>query len=171
MKSQNKGQMKIQQMAFMIVAVFFFFILVGLFFLAWQSGSLTSSFEDLQKEQALTSMGVIANMPELNCDSERSLCLDEDKLNALTGNLSNDYNDFWPVASVKVYKIYPAFSESGKKKCPGLDCNYWEIYDSAQLGEEEFSSYVNLCKDMKEAGYVYSKCGVGKLVVGTRLVE
>jgi len=170
----------------MIVAVFFFFILVGLFFLAWQSRSLTTNFEDLQKEQALSSIEVIANMPELNCDSEKSLCLDEDKLNVLTGNLSNDYNDFWPVESVRVYRIYPAFSESGKKKCPSLECNYWEIYDSAQeLNEQdeskdsstshessqEFSSYVNICKNMKEAGYVYSKCEVGKLVVGARLAE
>ena len=44
--------MQIQQMAFMIVAVFFFFILVGLFFLAIQFKGIKSSAAQLQKEQA-----------------------------------------------------------------------------------------------------------------------
>lgn len=46
----KRSQMKIQQMAFMIVAVLFFFILVGLFFLGWQYKSVRGNFAQLQKE-------------------------------------------------------------------------------------------------------------------------
>ena len=166
--------MKIQQMAFMIVAVFIFFTLVGLFFVSWQSRSIGQSAADLQKKQALSSLEVIRNMPELNCDLTESLCVDEDKLNVFTmnRNLSNSYSEFWPVSSVKVYKIYPSFDVSGVVRCPGLNCDYWEIYDSGQASSAEFSGYVNICKKTRQFGYSpTTKCEIGKLVVGVILRE
>tara|TARA_Y100000034_G_scaffold105630_1_gene133100 strand:- start:3976 stop:4494 length:519 start_codon:yes stop_codon:yes gene_type:complete len=166
MMNREGGQMKIQQMAFMIVAVFIFFTLVGLFFVSWQSRSIGRNAADLQKQQALSSIEVIRNMPELNCDLTEGLCVDEDKLNVLAAGLSDDYAEFWPVASVKVYKVYPSFETEGSKKCPGLNCNYWEVYDSGQTSSEEFSGYVNICKKMRERGSNYEKCEVGKLLVG-----
>jgi hypothetical protein len=73
-----RGQMKIQQMAFMIVAVFFFFVLVGLFFLEIQFKDVKSGAADLQKEQAISSLRVIADMPELNYDSGETMTVDEE---------------------------------------------------------------------------------------------
>ena len=167
------GQMKIQQMAFMIVAVFLFFTLVGLFFVSWQSSSIKQGAGDLQKQQALSSLEVIAGMSELNCDNTEGLCLDEDKLNVLTGNgnLSSSYSEFWPVSSIKVYKIYPSFDVSGVVKCPALGCNYWKVYDSGQANTEEFAGYVNICKRLRQGGYNYDKCEIGKLSVGVILGE
>ena len=49
----RKAQMKIQQMAVMIVAVFFFFILVGLFFLGIVFKDVKGGAGQLQKEQAI----------------------------------------------------------------------------------------------------------------------
>ena len=161
--------MKIQQMAFMIVAVFIFFTLVGLFFVSWQSRSIGRNAADLQKQQALSSIEVIRNMPELNCDLTEGLCVDEDKLNVLAAGLSDDYAEFWPVASVKVYKVYPAFDVLGAVKCPALNCNYWEIYDSNQQSSQEFSGYINICKKIREFNSPYTKCEVGKIVVGSIL--
>ena len=113
----NKGQVQIQQMAFMIAAVFFFFILVGLFFLAIQFKDVKSGASQLQKEQAISSLKVIADMPELNYDSSESMTIDEDKLEIMSGHFGSNYDLFWPVASIEVYKVYPAFSEV--KECPG----------------------------------------------------
>jgi hypothetical protein len=163
------GQMKIQQMAFMIVAVFFFFMLVGLFFINWQFKDVRGSFEELQKEQAISALSVIADMPELNCEDRVDLCLDEDKLKVMSGNFSNAYLDLWPVASVKVYKVYPAFSE--QVECPALNCNYYDIFDNGQTNLKEYSTYVSICNRVKETGYVYDKCGVGKLVAGVKINE
>jgi len=146
----KKAQMKIQQMAFMIVAVFFFFVLVGLFFLMWQSRSLQQNSANLEQEQAVESLETIANMPELNCDSSESWCVDEDKLKVMTNK--SGYSDFWPVESVKVYKIYPK---------PDVE---YVIYDSNP--GKEYSAYVSICRKMREFGYVYDKCEIGKLVVG-----
>lgn len=164
---RSSGQMKIQQMAFMIVGVLFFFILVGLFFLGWQYKDLRESFENLQEEQAIASLEVIANMPEFNCESGESLCLDEDKLRVLSD--SSVYDDFWPVESIRVYKVFPSFDSV--VECPDLECNYYEIYDSGQRNVREYSSYVSICQTNSEQGYVYEDCEIGKLVVGARLIE
>ena len=156
--------MEIQQMAFMILAVFLFFILVGLFFLGIQFRDIKKNVAQLQTEQAISSLKVIADMPELSYNSRESLSLDEDKLTIMSGTLGSHYSEFWPVASVKVYKIYPKFNEL--VKCPALDCNYFEVYDNGQESVKTYSTYVSVCKKIKETGYVYDRCEVGKLVVG-----
>jgi hypothetical protein len=164
-----RAQFKIQQMAFMILAVFLFFILVGLFFVGWQFKDVKGDFERLQREQAISSLETVANMPEFNCDSRTSLCLDEDKLLVMSGNLSRSYSEFWPVASINIYKVYPRFNET--VKCPNAGCNYYEIYDSGQTNVKEFSSYVSICKKIRESGYVYDKCDIGKMLVGVKINE
>ena len=156
--------MQIQQMAFMILAVFLFFILAGLFLLGVQFKDLKKDVIQLETEQAISSLKVIAGMPELSYDSRGSLSLDEDKLKIMSGNHSSYYSGFWPVASVKVYKLYPKFDEL--VKCPSLDCNYFEIYDNKQESVRTYSTYVSICKKIRETGYVYDKCEIGKLVVG-----
>jgi hypothetical protein len=159
--------MKIQQMAFMIVAVFFFFILVGLFFLGWQYKSLRGSYESLEAEQAISAMNSIIDLTELNCEADRSLCLDEDKLQVMVRKQS--YSEIWPVASIKVYKVYPKFDSV--VKCPSSDCNYYEIYDSGQENLKSVSTYVSLCKKKSEQGYVYDDCEIAKIVVGQEMIE
>lgn len=164
-----RGQMKIQQMAFMIVAVFFFFALVGLFFLNIQLKDIKGGSAQLQKEQAISSLKVIADMPELNYDSSETMTVDEDKIRVMSGNFSADYDLFWPVASIGIYKIYPAFN--AVKKCPASNCNFYEIYDNGQTNVKTYSTYVSICKKVKELGSIYDKCEVGKLVVGVNINE
>ena len=94
----------------------------------------------------------------------KKIAIDEDKLTIMSGTLGSHYSEFWPVASVKVYKIYPKFNEL--VKCPALDCNYFEVYDNGQESVKTYSTYVSVCKKIKETGYVYDRCEVGKLVVG-----
>jgi len=163
-----KAQMKIQQMAFMIMAVFFFFVLVGLFFLGIQFRGVGESAQQLQKEQVLSSLEVIADMPELNYNSKWSMALDEDKLRIMSGSFSEDYGEFWPVASIKVYKVYP--KSENFVKCPALDCNYFEVYDSGQKNVQTYSTYVSVCRKVRESGYTYDRCEVGKLVLGVKNV-
>jgi len=164
----NKAQMKIQQMAFMILAVFLFFILVGLFFLSIEFRGLRQKAMLLQEESAVSSLKVISDMAEINFDSSETLVLDEDKLRILLGDFGKYYETFWPVSSIKVYKIYPAGEII---KCPSLNCNYYEIYNSGQKNVKEYSTYVSICRKIKEFSYVYDKCEIGKLVVGVKTNE
>jgi len=158
---KNSGQMKIMQMAFMILAVFIFFVLVGMFFLVIQFRDIKGDVARVEAEQAISSLETIANMPELNFDSRWSMAVDEDKLKVMSGEFGNNYDNFWPVASIRVYKIYPAFSEP--KKCPGSDCNYYEIYDSGQTNIKTYAAFVSICS--KVGGGASNYCEIGKMVV------
>ena len=170
MKNKNqKAQMKIQQMAFMIVAVFFFFILVGLFLLKVQFSGIQKSAAELEKEQAVSSLKVIANMQELNCNSRESLCLDKDKIKIMSGELKEFYETFWPIASIKVYLLDTESTEI--IACPSLNCNYFEIFDNKQTNTEEYSTYISVCEKVKELSYIYDDCEIAKLVVGRKIIE
>ena len=166
---ERRGQMKIMQMTFMIVGVFFFFILVGLFFLTISLKDMKSDAGQLNRDKAVSSLRVIADMPELNYDSRESMTIDRDKLRILSGNLSRDYDSFWPVTSVGVYLLYPTPDEV--EKCPGVDCNYYEIYNSGQKSSQTYSAFVSVCEKIKEGGSTYDVCEIGKLEVGTKIAE
>ena len=164
----NRGQMKIQQMAFMLVGVFFFFMLVGLFLIRVQFGTITETVQRLEQESAIESLEVIASMPELDCNSVTSLCLDKDKIRILS-NEAFDYSDFWPVASIKIYLVSSEFET--EILCPEVDCNYYEIFDNGQINKKEVSTFISVCETVTESGYVYENCEVGKLVVGVQIQE
>jgi len=165
---KTRGQMKIMQMSFMILGVFLFFVLVGLFFLAITLKDFRNDAGELAREQAISSIEIIAGMSELNYDPQDSMVLDKDKLRVLAGGLGEDYAELWPVASIEAFKVYPAFSE--KIECPGSGCNYYNIYsDSNQDDIEKFSAYVSICERVREFGSVYDKCEIGKLSVGVEI--
>lgn len=163
----RQGQFKIQQMAFMILAVFLFFVLVGLFFMRIQFSDINRSFAELQRESALSSLSIIANMPELSYSSSEEFTLDEDKLTIMASTFSSDYEGFWPVASVEVHKVFPRFEK--EIKCPALDCNYYEIFDSGQKSIQKYSTFVSICRRVKEGNYYYDWCELGKLSVGVKI--
>ena len=163
---RKSGQMKIQQMAFMIVAVLIFFVLVGIFFINFQFKDVKKSYLSLEKEQAISSMGVIADMSELNCNSRTSFCLDEDKLLVMSGK---NYDRIWPVQSVEVRKVYPRSDET--IACPGPNCNYYSIYDSGQENFKKYPTFVSICKYVREYGSPYERCEIGKLIVGVKLLD
>lgn len=77
------GQMKIQQTAFMLLAVTLLFILVGIFFIVFKSSGLKQTASDLKEESALMLVSKIANYPELSCGSsfgsDVGNCIDLDK--------------------------------------------------------------------------------------------
>jgi hypothetical protein len=169
MVNGDGGQMKIMQMSFMIIGVFLFFVLVGLFFMGILFKDVRGGAEELAREQAISSLKIIAAMPELSYDSRDSMNVDEDKLRVMVGSFGNSYGEFWPIASLGVYKIQTVFDSV--VECPAVDCNYYNLYDSGQRNVERFSSYVSICKRVKEFGTVYDRCEIGKITVGVKKNE
>jgi hypothetical protein len=148
----KKAQLQIQQMTFMILAVFLFFILVGLFFLSYQYKVLRAKADTLNREQAISSLSTITNMPELTCGY---LCLDIDKIQIMS---NKDYSEIWPVESIKIYRL------NQNETSPS-----YQIYDSGQKQVTEVSTYVSLCKKSRKLQYNYDECEIGKLIVGARI--
>jgi hypothetical protein len=79
MRLNKIGQFKIQQMAFMMVFVFIFFALVGLFFFQMSMGNLRSSAQEMHMKQTISILNSITELPELSCSDSSSGCVDEDK--------------------------------------------------------------------------------------------
>ena len=123
----KKGQMKIQQMAFMLMAVFVFFGLVGMLVIGIKSSGLKESAADLEEKNAMLLAAKLANSPEFSCgnsfDTGEISCVDADKVMVLRENLEK-YEDFWGVSDIEIRKIYPVFGGEipcTRKNYP--DCN------------------------------------------------
>ena len=63
----KKSQMKIQQMAFMLIAIMIFFALVGLIILTVGFSGLKEKATALQEENANLLVSKLANSPEFSC--------------------------------------------------------------------------------------------------------
>ena len=163
-----KGQMKIQQMAFMLLAVTLLFALVGLFFIAFKFSGLKESATKLQEENALALVSRLANSPEFSCeesfDIQRTNCIDGDKLIVLSENMGK-YTDFWGVKNIEVRKIYPEFEE--EILCNVYNYPYCNIIRLVSEDVEGFSAsnFVTLCRKEFENERTYSKCELAKLMV------
>lgn len=163
------GQMKIQQMAFMLITVVIFFSLVGMFLLKFQFSSLKDSASVLEEKNALLLVTKLANSPEFSCGkgfgSKRTNCVDADKVMALKDNIAK-YSGFWGVSSIEIRKIYPNFDETiscTKENYP--NCNLISIISGEFIGTG-VSNFVALCRKDGETGRVQDKCELGKLIVG-----
>lgn len=166
MKKNKKAQMKIQQMAFLLIAVTLFFIIAGLFFLMIGFSNLKSSSSLLNENNALTLASKIADSPEFSCGDafgqSRSNCIDMDKLMALKSELGR-YSDFWGISGIEVQKVYPAGQDVECTLDNYPDCNKITVMALNGSGTG-LANFVSLCRK----GYdnlLYDKCELGRVVV------
>lgn len=156
----KSGQMKIQQMTFMLIAVTLFFVLVGLFLLAVSFSGIKESATELCKENAMSLAAKVANSPEFSCGeafgTEKVNCVDADKAMSLTTN-ANKYKDFWGISDIEIRKIYPAENEKACTKSNYPDCNKISILSDNKEGVY-VSNYVSLCRKASLDGDTYDKC-------------
>jgi len=159
--------MKIQQMAFMLIAVVLFFALVGLFVLVIRVSGLAQASEILEEEKAMLLVTKLANSPEFACGTsfgENKLsCVDADKVMMLKEHISKYYN-FWGIAGIEIRKINP---ESGEV-CDSTnypDCEVIEVYSEDVNKLPATSNFIALCWKEDDGDGVYSKCEIARLLV------
>ena len=101
--TNKKGQLKIQEMSFMLLAVTIFFVLVGVLILSYKLSGLRKMATDLNEENAMTLATKLANSPEFSCGEAfgniKTSCVDADKLMVLRENIDK-YSKFWGVANL-----------------------------------------------------------------------
>ena len=171
MKYNKRSQLKIQEMAFMLLGVFLFFTLVGVFALTIFYSGLQDEATRIAEERTLSAISSIADTPELNCIAAKSNCVDGDKLIALTNTTL--YGNFWPFSSLKVIK-YSGFekNESELTVCTFAnypDCDLFIVYDKKIRNERAIASFVAFCRKEYENGYIYDRCELAKIIGGTEL--
>ncbi|MFA5484991.1 MAG: hypothetical protein WC260_01960 [Candidatus Pacearchaeota archaeon] len=161
----KKAQYKIMQMAFMIVAVFIFFLMVGIFFFNFQIQKVKELAQISNEQKIVGLISSIANSPEFHCSSSSSLCVDFDKTKILgQEKYYSLYNEFWPVSSIELRIIDSNFNDIVSCKNKNLNnCNYYEIYTKNKTDIIKYSSYITLCE--KEEINI-DKCKLAQLIVG-----
>ena len=108
------AQMKIQQMAFMLIAVTLFFAFAGMFVLMIMLSGYKETAAAINEKDALLLVSKLSNSPEFNCGNSISVspshCVDFYKLNALENN-RDKYGDFWGVSGVELMNIHQSTSK------------------------------------------------------------
>ena len=164
----SKGQFKIQQMVFIIIAIIILFGIVSVFFISVKFSSLRSDVEDLRKEAVLTQVRKMTGAPEFNwiMSDDCSSCVDLDKIFLLKDR--NSYKGFWnDVSLLKVSRVYPLYDigECTTQNYPR--CNTVTLVNKGDF--EAYESFVSLCRfddTLKQ-----TKCELGKVIMGFEGVE
>ena len=169
----KKGQLRIQEMAFMILGVFLFFSLVGIFAFTLVYTNVGDSARQIAEDRTLSSVTSLADTPEMSCVASKSNCIDGDKLVNLIGK--DIYGNLWPYSSLKVIK-FSGFNKAEEDfiictKANYPDCDVFNIYDKKVDNERAISTFVALCNKELESSYTYDKCQTAKIIAGTKLIQ
>jgi hypothetical protein len=174
----KKSQLRIQEMALMLVGVVLFFALVGMFAMAILYINLHQKADEIAEERTLASITSLADSPEFSCIVSKSNCIDGDKVISLLNKTA--YQDFWPFSSLRIVITHTAFKKNinSMVQCTRANypnCEIITIYDKKVDNERAVSSFVAFCRKEYEnldsyKGYNYDKCEVGMIIAGTRLV-
>ena len=159
------AQMKIQQMAFMLVAVTLFFMLVGMFVLVIRFSNLKQASTILEEENSMLLVTKLANSPEFACGASfgrsKLSCIDADKVMSLKQHISK-YTDFWGIAEIEIRKIYPDV-ECNSGTYP--DCGIIDVYSKDVNKLPASSNFVALCWKESSETEIYEKCEVARLMI------
>ncbi|MFQ5531131.1 MAG: hypothetical protein ACE5ES_00795 [Candidatus Nanoarchaeia archaeon] len=171
----KRGQLKIQQMAFMLMAVTLFFVLAGMFVLVVGFSGLKDQATELEARNAQLLVTKLANSPEFSCGesfgSERINCIDGDKVMMLRENAAK-YVEFWGkgVSNIEIRKISTENTRNtivcGLGNYP--NCNTIRVFNREVSGTF-ISNFVSLCrKDVSEEfeGEVYDHCELALVMIG-----
>ena len=169
MKSLNvnysKGQIKIQQMAFVLVAIMIFFGIVALFYLSVRTAGLRGDVDRLREDEAKGVVRKMSGSPEFAWSvTDCASCVDFDKIMVLKNQVS--YNGFWDVPFLQIEKIYP----SGEGECTKQNypnCKTITLIDKGNYVAH--SAFVALCR--YDSNLDYNKCELGKINLGFRSVK
>jgi len=164
----KRAQFKIQQMAFMIIAVIIFFALVGIFVLAFRLSSIKETANLLEQQNAMLLVSKMANSPEFSCGDAyggtRINCVDFDKAIILKQNMAK-YRNFWGVSNIEIRKTSGLMGEVSCSLGNYPNCNVIRLIENSSSGYD-YSNFVSLCwKEKTESGSLYDKCEIAKLIV------
>jgi hypothetical protein len=105
-KTKNKrAQLKIQQMAFVLVAMIIFFALVSLVYFSIRVNVLKRTVANLEDDKAKEVVQKLSSIPELKWENDCSSCIDLDKAIVLKNRTV--YKDFFGLDYLAFEVLYP----------------------------------------------------------------
>ena len=143
----DDGQLRIQEMAFVLLAVVLLGFIAFIFYARFQSENIQTSAGQINEKTALSLRDKIAALPEIKCAEK--LCIDKDKAIML-----KDYDVkgmFQGISEAKILEIYPS--------------NETVVLYSSGKGNTTYSTFVNLCEQKNIGGIFGYDCGLAILEV------
>lgn len=169
-KKNKKGQLKIQEMAFVLLAVVFLFALIFLFYVQFQTKAFSDQARILREERTIALLEHVSAMPELGCSGlDETICIDQDKLEVFHDNeaIQKNYEKLWKSAfilKIIVKPVYPV-NDNGDN---GENNKEFIVYKSDKTIEsaETYSTFIPLCKS---ANTGKASCGIGRILITTEM--
>lgn len=162
----KKAQMKIQEMAFVLVAIVIFFAIIALIYFAVRMSSLREDVTAQREESAKEFARKLGDIAEFSW-SECSGCIDIDKVFVLKDRVS--YKKLWDVKYLMIERVYPA---RAKVECTMANypaCSIITLVNATKDYGTVISSFIALCG--YEINENYIKCELGKIHVSAKEVE
>ena len=168
-----RGQMKIQQTAFLLLAVTLFFVLAGLFALSFGLSNLKNTASALEEKNAMLLVSKLANSPEFSCGEayggNKVDCIDADKFMMLKEETLK-YRDFWGVINIEIRKTYPKMN--GEIECTRVNypnCNVIKLGSTTASNFTSVENFVSLCRKESKGQEIYDKCELALLMVSYKM--
>ena len=135
MNYSKRAQMKIQQMAFMLVAVMIFFSMVAIVYFMIVSSKISDTAEDLRQEEAKELARQMAGTPELmfsKRSSPESSVVDLNKAIYLKQHRAYQ-KGFWNLDYLAIERVYPRPSRQNECDAENLGtCRFLTIINNTQ---------------------------------------
>ena len=163
----KRAQLKIQQMAFVLVALIIFLAIVALFYFSISLSNLRKTAASLQDEEAKEIIRKLASTPEFVLTTFTcSNCIDLDKTFSLKERRS--YDGFWNLGFLQIEKVYPEEkNECDKANYP--NCRTITLIKNEEIGSPK-RAFVTICYWTKEKGG-YTKCELGRIYASGKGIE
>jgi hypothetical protein len=159
----RKGQLKVQQMAFVLVALMIFFAIALLFYISIRSGGIVREVESLREEEVIESVRKMAGTAEFSwtASGDCAACIDLDKVFMLKDRAA--YKGFWSnIELLQVKRVYPTYSENECERENYPNCDTITIIDGG--GDlRGLGAFVALCRYDPVEGR--EKCELGKIIM------
>ncbi len=157
----SKGQLKIQEMAFVLVAIMIFFAMIALIYFSVRLNSLEGDVQNLEDDYAKEIVKKITLSPEFSwesgsCDS----CLDFDKAFLLKDRKS--YQNFWELDYLAVERVHPVSNRGECNNDNYPDCGIVTIRNVTKGAPAD--TFVSICRI--EDGK--TKCELGRIYASGR---
>lgn len=142
-----RAQVKIQEMAFVLLALALLAGIVFIFVLRFQAGNIEKSGELVKQAEAISLLEKIASLPELNCEKGK-ICIDYDKAS---------------IASQNQDKLRSLFQNIKKAQIRKINSNEQMIIYQLGAGNETYSTFISICSQNKIGTSFEWSCEIGQL--------
>ena len=163
---KKKGQMKIQEMAFVLIAIVVFFAMVALVYITIRLSSLREDVTAQREESAKEIVRKLADIPEFSW-AKCTGCIDSDKIFMLKNFAS--YKNLWELDYLAVEKIYPIRTSVECNNANYPDCTTITLINKTKDYGTPVSAFVAICGFDQLTKY--SRCEIGKIYASAETIK